>query len=177
MKTLVISYSYTGNNEKLAKKIAQQLKAELTILKDMKKRTVFTILFDVLFNRIPRMEKTEKQINDYEHLVFVAPVWFGKIASPLRTSFKQIKGMPKNCSLVTLSAGADGKNQNLENEFIKRTGLKPGAVINPLISELFPDGQKPDRKELDAYRLSEKDAATIVKKIINELNQKQDILN
>ncbi len=169
MKTLIISYSFTGNNGKLAQKIAQHLNADFSVLSEKKKRTVFTILFDVLFNRIPSIEETEKQIDQYEHLIFVAPVWFGKIATPLRALFNDLKGKTEKFSLVSLSAGADGKNPNLEKELINRTGLIPRAILNPLISELLPANPKPSRKQLDAFRLSDAEADDLANKVITQL--------
>lgn len=170
MKTLIISYSFTGNNGKLAKKIAQTLNADFSVLEEKKNRTVLTILFDVLFNRTPSVKELEKQFELYENLIFVAPVWFGKIATPLRALFKDLNGKIENYSLITLSAGADGKNPNLKEELIKRTGLVPKIVINPLISEILPANPKPSRKQLDAYRLSDTDADDLVKRLLSELN-------
>ena len=155
MKTLVISYSFTGNNGKLANKLAQSIYADYSVLKENNRRTIFTILLDVIFNRTPKIIELENHINQYEHLIFVAPIWFGKIATPLRALFKELNGKTNNYSLITLSAGYDGKNPNLEKELIKRTGLEPIAVLNPIISEILPSNPKPSRKKLEAYRLSD----------------------
>ena len=54
MKTLVISYSFTGNNGKLANKLAQSIYADYSVLKENNRRTIFTILLDVIFNRTPK---------------------------------------------------------------------------------------------------------------------------
>lgn len=171
MKTLIISYSFTGNNEKIAKKIAKILGAELCVLEEMKNRNVFTIVLDVLFNRTPLIKEIEKNLGHYENLIFVAPVWFGKIATPLRQLLKELKGKNENYSLVTLSAGADGnKNPNLEKELIKRTGLAPKSVINPLISEILPANPKPSRLQLDAYRVPDTVAEGIAEKVVSMLN-------
>ena len=91
MKTLIISYSFTGNNGKLANKIARILDADYTVIKETKNRTLFTILIDLLLNRIPPIKKLEKQFELYTNLIFVAPIWFGKIATPLRALFKELK--------------------------------------------------------------------------------------
>ncbi|MFB6341938.1 flavodoxin family protein [Saccharicrinis sp. FJH62] len=170
MKTLIISYSFTGNNGKLAKKIARGLNADLIVVEEKKKRTVMTILFDVLFNRIPSIDEPEKSMDMYEDLIFVAPVWFGKIATPFRALFMDLKGKSKSYSFISLSAGANGKNTDLEKELIERTGSMPKMVINPLISEILPANPKPGRKQLEAYRLTDSDADGLVKGVLNELN-------
>ena len=169
MKTLIISYSFTGNNGKLANKIARILDADYTVIKETKNRTLFTILIDLLLNRIPPIKKLEKQFELYTNLIFVAPIWFGKIATPLRALFKELKGEKINYSLVTLSAGADGTNPNLEQELKKWTRVEPKVIINPLISEILPKDPKPSRRKLDAYRLSDTDVDKLAKRIVNEL--------
>jgi len=153
MKTLVISYSLTGNNSILAGKLAEKLGADHIEIEEYGKRTVLTTVFDVIFNRTPRIEFNATLAKMQEHLVFVAPVWLGAVASPLRGAFSKMRdGMP-GYTFVSFSAGADGPNPDLEKDLRKRTGKKPQSVINPLITDLLPAEPKPTRKELDAYRL------------------------
>jgi organic hydroperoxide reductase OsmC/OhrA len=51
MKFLVVYYSYTENNCKIARLIRQKLNCDIMRIEELKKRTSFTILFDVLLNR------------------------------------------------------------------------------------------------------------------------------
>jgi len=145
------------------------LQADYIELKERRKRRVLTILLDMVFNRTPKINDIRKQLENYDYLLLVAPVWFGKIGTPLRTVFQTIKNTNKQISLTTLSAGADGINPNLEKEIIKRAGIKPKTVINLLISDLLPKNPKPNFKVLDNYKISEIKADTIVDKIINQL--------
>lgn len=171
MKTLVIYHSFTGNNSKLAQEIAMSINADIKEIKEKKNRTILTILLDVLFNRIPTIKDFDIQFELYENLIFVAPVWFGKIATPFRALFKELNGKVVVYSFVSISAGTNGeKNSNLEKELMQRTGLIPKAVVNPLISEILPANPKPSRKQLDAYRLSDTDADDLVKRVLSELN-------
>ncbi len=171
MKTLIISYSFTGNNGKLSNIIAERINADFVEIKEKRKRTILTILLDVIFNRTPKIQKSEKIFEEYEHLLFIAPIWFGKIASPLRTLFEDLKNTNKKFSFISLSSGADGVNPDLEKELIQRTGIKPKTVINPLIREILPTNPKPSRKEINTYKISEDEADDVVKKIITELNK------
>lgn len=170
MKTYIIFYSFSGNNRKLAEGLAQSLNIGYSEIREREKRTILTIFLDVVFNRIPQTFETDQQINHYEHLIIISPIWFGKVASPLRAFFKECKGKIKNYTFVSLSAGANGKNTGIRKDLEKRTGFLPKTVINPLISEILPSNLKSSRKELDAYRLSTSDAKNIVKKIVYELD-------
>lgn len=169
MKTLVVCYSFTGNNGRLASALASTLNADLEELQESKKRNVLTILLDVLFNRTPKIQKPQKQLENYDHLIFVAPVWFGKIATPLRSVFQNLKDKAANISLIALSAGTHGVNPNLEKEIKQRTGIAPKTVINPLVTELLPSTPKPSPKDVDAYRITANDAHTVTERIVSQL--------
>jgi len=170
MKTLIISYSFTGNNDKLANAIAESINADFVQLKEKRKRTYLTILLDVIFNRTPKIQEPKKTFEQYEYIIFIAPIWFGKIASPLRTLFEYLKKTNKKYSFISLSSGADGVNPNLEKELIQRTGIKPQTVINQLIKEMLHVNPKPSRKEINTYKISEDEANEVVKEIITKLN-------
>ena len=170
MKTLIISYSFTGNNSKLANIIAESINADFEQLEEKRKRTILTILLDVIFNRTPKVKEPKIAFEQYEHIIFIAPIWFGKIASPLRIMFENLKKTNKNFSFISLSSGADGVNPDLEKELIQRTGIKPQTVINPFIREMLPVNPKPSRKEINTYKISLDEANEVVNKIITELN-------
>ncbi len=170
MKTLIISYSFTGNNDKLAKAIAETINADFVQLKEKRKRTYLTILLDVIFNRIPKIQEPQKTLGQYEHIIFIAPIWFGKIASPLRVMFENLKKTNRNYSFISLSSGADGVNPNLEKELIQRTGIKPQTVINHLIKEMFASNPSTSRKEINTYKITVDEANDVVKEIITALN-------
>jgi flavodoxin len=169
MKTLVIYYSFTGNNAALARSVAQKLNAHSIEIKETKKRNGLTIIFDVLLNRVPKVSEPELKIDSYDHLVFVAPVWFGKIATPLRSVFQNIRNKTQSVSLVAFSAGSHGVNQNLEKEMAKRTRKAPKTVINLLVTELLPSNPKPSPKILDEYRLTDDVAQGLSAQIISKL--------
>lgn len=165
MKTLILHYSFTGNNAKLARAISNKLNADCIELKESQKRTIFSILLDVVFNRIPKIQNLDNYIDDYEYIIFIAPIWFGKIGTPLRSVFQKLRNKNISFSLVTLSAGFDGINSASEKEIVKRTGKVPKAIVNPLITELLPAEPIPSRKTLDEYKISQAEAEKIAEKI------------
>ena len=167
MKTLIISYSLTGNNAKLAQGLSNELAADLLEINELRKRSILSIICDVIFNRTPRIQQTSSALSKYESLIFTAPVWMGMAASPLRSLLKSVQKTKHNYAFVSISAGADGKNQKLETDLEKRTGISPLAVINPLITDLFPD-KKLSRKELDLYRLADNIAKQLVGQVSAE---------
>ncbi|MFZ5341464.1 MAG: hypothetical protein ACOZBL_02700 [Patescibacteria group bacterium] len=71
MKTLVISYSWTSNNDKLAINLASQLNAKHIRIKELKNRNYFTVALDLLFGRMPKIEPILEEINDEDFIIFV----------------------------------------------------------------------------------------------------------
>jgi len=171
MKTLVISYSLTGNNATLAQGIARQLGAEHANLEETRSRSVVTIIWDTLFRRIPSLKPLAVDPFSYDHVIFVAPVWLGAVASPFRGLFRELKGKLHSYSFISFSAGPDDQGPGLEKELQRRLGAKPSALLNPLICAFLPDGPKTSRKELDAYRLTGDEAAWLIEAISGELRQ------
>lgn len=169
MTTLVISYSFTGNNAQLAKHLADSINADFCELKEKNKRTIFTILLDALLNRTPAIHALESKIENYEHVVLAGPVWFGKAASPLRNILKELKGNAVSYSLVSISAGPTSSKETIFKDLSKRSGFNPMTVINPLISELLPNSDKLSHKELGAYRITESDILQLSNQIKAEL--------
>jgi multimeric flavodoxin WrbA len=171
MKTIVISYSLTGNNDALATSIAAELAAKHIKIKELKPRTNGTIAFDMLFNRTPQVDPIVDKVEDYDSVIFVGPVWMGHIAAPLRASFKQCKERLDKYAFISISGGADGPNPKLASELRKRIGKEPISVINLLIADLLPTDPKPTRNITSAYHLSDKDVKNLTNTIMKTLRK------
>lgn len=167
----IYSYSLTGNNEKLAASIAEELSAKHVKIEESKKRTMGTIAFDMLFNRTPEVS-VQIDENDRNNLVlFVAPVWMGCVASPVRSCFKKLKNKIDNYAFVSISGGADGPNPKLAKELRKRTGKEPAAVIDLHIADLLPEEPKPERKDTSVYKVSDNDLKKLTGAVVSRLNE------
>jgi hypothetical protein len=169
MKTTVISYSLTGNNDALAGGIASALAADHIRVTEPKPRKIGTIALDMLFNRTPKVDFSVEASAAGDRVVLSAPVWMGKIASPLRGVLKKLKGSMSSYTFVSVSGGADGGNPKLESELTKRTGKKPDAVIDMHIADLLPDNPKPSREDTSSYRLSTEDVEKMTDTVVKKL--------
>ncbi|MFZ1677096.1 MAG: hypothetical protein WAT91_07485 [Saprospiraceae bacterium] len=171
MKILVISYSFTGNNNALATGIAAELKAEHIKISENKSRTTGKIFFDILFNRTPEVFPKVDKVEEYDLVIFMGPVWMGQIATPLRGYFKQLKTTIGKYAFVSISGGADGPNTKLEGELYKRIGKEPAALIDMHIVDLLPAEPKPERKDTSSYQLKEEDVKSMTDKIVKRLRE------
>ena len=169
MKTLIISYSLTGNNDKLAVGLARSLAAEHVRVRETKPRAMGTIAFDILFNRTPRVEAPMPESPEYDLIVFVGPVWMGKIASPLRSCMRRCRPAVREYAFLSISGGADGSNPRLEEELKTRLRKRPAAVLDLHIADLLPREPRPTRDDTSAYRVSDEDVEVLTDRVVEGL--------
>lgn len=153
----VVSYSLTGNNGALAEAVAQELDAHHVRITEPKRRAMAKIVLDLMTDRTPSVEFDLKQAEHCDLLIFVGPVWMGKVASPFRACFEKLRPRIKTYAFVSVCGGADGPNPGLRNELEERLGHAPVKVEELHIADLLPAEPEPQRKDTMKYRLTEAD--------------------
>ena len=172
MKTVIMSYSFTGNNEALAKRIAEELKVEHIRITEPKKRTNGTIAADLIFSRTPQAEPKPQTMTAYDQVILVAPIWMGQPAFPMRSYLKQLKKHPQKYAYVSLSGGSLNDNPGLANVLKSKTGIEAVAVIDLHITDLLPSEPKPTPDAITIYRLTEQDLERLTKCAVAALQEK-----
>lgn len=171
MKIAVVSYSYTGNNDKLAACVARDLPAEHIKITTQKSMTMGSIILDMIFNRTPGVLPCPDTIKPYDLILFFAPVWMGHIASPLRPYLNAVKSNPKAFCFFSISGGADGDNPKLLADLLKRIGTKPSIMLDQHIKDFIRRDSKPTRNDTSAYEISETEASNLATVAIKEINK------
>ena len=174
MKISIVSYSLSGNNDALAARVARALGADHLKVAEPTPRPMRAIFFDMLFNRTPRVGLPSGALSKGEALVFFAPVWMGKVASPLRASLKALKADSRPYAFVSISGGSDGTDvtQRLADDLKARTGRAPVAVVDLHVADLLPREPKPTRETTSAYKLTEADIVKLAAKAVEALKGK-----
>ncbi len=167
MKTLILSYSYTNNNDNLGSNLAEDIGADHVRITDHNKRTDLTIFMDLILNRKPKISMPVDQIESYDLVIFVGPVWIGQVATPLRTCFKQLKSKINRYAFISICGGADGldSNNKIPAELVKRMGKEPEFVLEYQIACLLPAEPKPTRDMTSHYHVNEKELKSIIQSI------------
>ncbi len=133
MKILVAVYSRSGHTLNLAKKITDELGAELDIIVDKKKRKGIIGWF--LSGKDAGMKKkTEiefsKNPKDYDKIVLGAPVWAGRMTPAVRTYI--IQNNIKESAFFCTFGGDAGKIaddfQDMLSKVVAYLGLKARDV-------------------------------------------------
>lgn len=163
MKTLIVYYSFSGNNEALAKELQRRLNCEIFKITEANRRGAFTIFLDVLFKRTPKVKEPWFDIKTYDHVILIAPIWAGRIASPLKAFIKLEKYDLRDYSFITL-CGSQG-NKHISKELKKIIQKKPAAVLELAVNDILPPEHQNKLKYTSGHRVDKNDMEKFSEKI------------
>src|SRR5688572_17048701 len=157
MNTLIVYYSFTKNNELLAGQLQQRLGADIFKIETLKRRSAFSIFLDLLFKRKPSIRKHQLQLRNYDQIVFIAPIWAGKIAGPLVTFLNEEKSNIRRYSFISLCGGGTGQQEKIEQELLTILSHEPEKVTELWISDLISADKKKNVTTVSGYRIQQGD--------------------
>jgi flavodoxin len=157
MKILIVYYSHSGNNEKLAYELKERIGCGIYKISERKERKTFSILLDFFFNRKAKLSKSDINLKEYDKVIFVAPIWGGRIASPMRGFMDLEKGNLKEYFYITLCNGEVGQKEEIQAELYSILQRLPNGVIELWINSLLPEDKKNKIQHTFKYRISRQD--------------------
>ncbi|MEY2929344.1 MAG: hypothetical protein RL033_93 [Pseudomonadota bacterium] len=154
MSTCVVFYSWGGNNEALATFLSKRLECSVVRIVESKLRAGWTIFFDLLFGRVPALERLDEPFEAHEHVILCGPVWAGRLAAPLRAFLRAHGPQLRDYSFISL-CGHDRPEQRaaLEDELARRVGHAPRALCQLPVSDLLPPEQRHRLRSVNAHRV------------------------
>jgi flavodoxin len=154
MKNLIVYYSFTNNNEKLADYLRKKLNCDAVKIETVKKRSGFSILLDLVFKRRPELKTIPYYLRDYDHVIFIAPVWAGKIAMPMTSYMTNEKRNIKSYSFITLCGGGNpNQKDKIRNELGSLLGKEPSNVLELWVNDLLTPEKKNSVKYTSGFRI------------------------
>ncbi|MDI6860493.1 MAG: hypothetical protein QMD25_00545 [Caldisericia bacterium] len=139
MKGIILYYSRTGNNKKLAKILKEKLSFSLEEIIDRKRRDGiigFIISgYDALTKKLTKIEKLNSNIENFEHIVIGTPIWAGNITPAIRTFLLENKDKIRSYSVYSVSEFGE-KNLKILDDFEKIIGFKAKSYLFLKDSEL-----------------------------------------
>lgn len=157
MNYLIIYYSHSGNNEKLALELKERIGCDIYKISEVKKRKTISILFDFFLIRNSRLASSNISMKKYDKIILVSPIWGGRIASPMRTFIEQEKGNLENYFYITFCNGEIGQKEKIASELYSIVQRKPYEVTELWINSLLPVEKKNKVKHTFNYRISKPD--------------------
>jgi len=106
MKTLVVYFSQSGNNRWLADRIGAALAGEVVPLQP--KMAAFPLVVLATLTGIGGgIKALAQQVDDYDTVVLVGPLYMGKMAAPLRTFLRRYGARITKLYFVTCCGGGE----------------------------------------------------------------------
>jgi len=109
MKTLILFYSFSGSTRKIAAKKAAEIKADIEEIIETKKMSVlkaYTIGgFKALSRKKVNIQPIKSQLNNYEKIILMFPVWASNPAPAFNNIVEQLPS-GKQIELVMVSAAS-----------------------------------------------------------------------
>jgi hypothetical protein len=155
MKTLIVFYSFSGNNKVLAGYLQKKSGADLQEIVELKHRTGFTILLDILFKRTPKIAPPNISWSQYDQVLFLAPIWAGRIASPLKAFLELAKDHLQQYSFISL-CGTDS-NKKIAAELTQLVQHPPTSVLELAVKNLLPQDMKNMIRYTSGYQVQAPD--------------------
>jgi flavodoxin len=153
MKTIIVYYSNTKNNEILAHDLQKKLSCDILKIEEIRKRTGFTIFLDLLFNRMPKIKDHGVPLELYENFIFVAPIWMGKIASPLKSFLFKEKERVNSYSFISLCGGVKGQATKIKKELEAILQQESKVVEELWLNQLLASERMNTVKHTSGYRV------------------------
>lgn len=113
MKRLVVFYSLSGNTREAAKKIAEELGADITELeteKQMPKSFAAQIFVgggQVMFNYVPKLKPLGGKTDGYDEIILGSPIWNSKGVPAINAFLRDENAAEKVTALFFLSGGGE----------------------------------------------------------------------
>lgn len=174
MKSLIVYYSYTGNNALLASYLSEKTGSDLFAIEECDKRTGFTIFLDVFLKRSPDIKPLTKNLSDYDSVILLAPLWAGKFASPLKSFLKEHGDELNKYYFITFAGGNPSVKDQLpavKEELKKYTSKEPLGLFELDIGEMFSPEQRDNPNIISQYKLKSEDLQRYESKINSILTQ------
>jgi flavodoxin len=153
MKTLIVYYSRTGINEKLAEVLKQKINGDL-------EKIVSKVNFsgpvgylrggrDAMKKKVCEIESLKFNPKDYDLTIILAPLWGGLVPPPTRAYLAQNKANFKDVAFVSVSGGGECNfNRKAIPDFEEQIGKKPVFAVLLKQEEIKNNSHMEKLKEL-----------------------------
>lgn len=119
MKSLIVYYSRTGNNEMLAKILQKKLGCEMEKIEEYTNRKgILGFLrsgMQATFKKMSEIKPIRKDPKDYDLVIVVSPIWAGHIPSPVRTYIHVNKEKIRKMAFASVSHSGYGNGKALKD--------------------------------------------------------------
>lgn len=171
MNVLIIYFSFLGNNRLLAEHLATRLDCDICPIVEKRHRTGMTIFLDLMFKREPKLQPLKYAVSNYDHIIFVAPIWDAKLSSPMKALIKSEKSALSNYSFISFCGyERTEQKESITRELLALTEHSPKTVCELRICDLFPAEKRNSVPTISRYHATSSDLTKFESQIAEFLN-------
>jgi hypothetical protein len=104
-------------------------------------------------NAKPEIKPVPYYMQDYDQVIFLSPIWAGRIATPMKSFLMKEKPNIKQYSFITLCGGNAGQKEKIHNELVSALQKPPVRLLELWINDLLPAGKKDTIKYTSGFRI------------------------
>ncbi|MDI6850675.1 MAG: hypothetical protein QMD82_01885 [bacterium] len=137
MSEIIVYFSGTGNNQKIALEISRLKGIYLSKIEDKSKRNFFKDAFYALTKKNVPFTLSRGIGEEFNHIYLVTPVWAGHLPAPVASFLRKFSENLKNSKITLISVSGFGeKNAKIIEQICKIAGIRPKASLFLRDSEL-----------------------------------------
>jgi flavodoxin len=110
MKHIVYYYSHTGNNEFIAKKIAEELNCEYEAIRPIP-NSFFLLIMMTFLGIGAGVKPLKTDPAKYERVIVCSPIWIGNLVSPIRGFLRKFRKKVSEFVYVTVCGSDEEDNK------------------------------------------------------------------
>ncbi|MGC8721142.1 MAG: flavodoxin family protein [Caldisericaceae bacterium] len=123
MKTLILYFTGSGQNEKVAKNLQEKLNCDLERIQDNGKRSFLRDGMYAMLERHVKIEPIKSDIASYDKIFILSPVWAGNLPAAVRSFLEDYNDSLKGKDVYLVSVSGFGeRNKKFQLKFRKYLG-------------------------------------------------------
>ncbi len=131
MRKLILYYSRSGHNKKIAQELAKMIEADIEEIIDLDPRGFIISGWQAIQKRKTKIAPLESKLEEYDQVILSTPFWVGGLPPATRT-FLENNPELKNFAILSIS-GSGIKNEGFVDVFEKQYNVKASPRL--LISD------------------------------------------
>jgi flavodoxin len=109
-KVLVVTYSHTGTGRKLARLLCSLKDWEMAEITEERPRGNWRCILDSMLRRRPAIRYDGPNPRHFDMVVLVAPIWAGRLASPMRSFVAGRRALLPDVAVVSVMGNTGAPN-------------------------------------------------------------------
>ena len=108
IKTLIVYYSRSGKSEMLAKDLQSKIGCDTDRIEYAGKNKVSFLIagFEAVRRKTVKIKGAVHKPEEYDKIIFVTPIWAGRLSTPVRSYMAENKANIKSYVLIAVSASS-----------------------------------------------------------------------